>query len=100
MGKYVYVYYAGEEDTDAGDNEAYGKWFGALGEKLVDAGNPLGGGGKAVSQGGVMDIQDKPVIGYSIINADSMDEATELAKDCPLVVSKGGAVCVYEALSM
>jgi hypothetical protein len=99
MGKYVYVYYAGDE-TDAGDDAMWGKWFGELGEKIIDAGNPFGPGGKAVHMGGVMPVTEKPVTGYSIITADDMDEAIELAKGCPLVASKDGAVCVYEALPM
>ena len=99
MGKYVYVYYEGDGD-DAGDDAAWGKWFGELGSKIVDAGNPFGPGGQAVFMGGVMPVEEKPVTGYSIITADSMEEATELAKGCPLVASKGGAVCVYEALPM
>lgn len=99
MGKYVYVYYAGS-DTDAGDNEAWGKWFGMLGDRLMDAGNPFNEGGQAVHMGGVMAVADKPVTGYSIVTANNMDEATELAKGCPLVASKDGAVCVYEALPM
>lgn len=99
MGKYVYVYYAGAE-TDGGDNEAWGQWFGKLGNKLIDGGNPFASGGQAVHRGGVMPVSDKPVTGYSIITASSMDEATELAKSCPLVGSKDGAVCVYEALPM
>ena len=32
--------------------------------------------------------------------ADTMEEATKLAQDCPLVASKDGVVCVYEALPM
>lgn len=99
MGKYVYLYYAGK-DTDAGDNEAWGKWFEKLGDKLVDAGNPFNDGGQAVHKGGVMAVSDKPATGYSIVTADSMDEATEMANGCPLVASKDAAVCVYEALPM
>jgi len=99
MGKYVYVYYAGS-DTDAGDSQAWGEWFGKLGDKLVDAGNPFNEGGQAVYQGGVMPVTDKPITGYSIVSADSMKEAEELAKGCPLVASKDGVVCVYEALPM
>ena len=98
MKKFVYVYYAGE-NTDAGDNEAWGKWFGELGSKLVDPGNPFAPGGKAVHAGGVMDVKEMPVTGYSIINAVSLDEAVELAKGSPLTKSDG-AVCVYEALPM
>ncbi len=99
MGKYVYIYYAGK-DTDAGDDMAWGKWFGELGEKLVDGGNPFDSNGQAVYMGGIMPVAEKPVTGYSIVSAASMDEATELAKGCPLVASKDGAVCVYEALPM
>ena len=99
MAKYVYIYYA-SENSDAGDAAAWGQWFGQLGNKLIDGGNPFNSGGQAVHQGGVMAVQDKPVTGYSIVDATSMDEATELAKGCPLVASKDGVVCVYEALPM
>ena len=99
MGKYVFIYYAGS-DTDTGDDAAWGQWFGQLGDKLMDGGNPFNDGGQAVHLGGQMAVQDKPVTGYSIVSADSMAEATELAKGCPLVKSKDGAVCVYEALPM
>ena len=99
MAKFVYVYYAGQE-TDAGDDAAWGKWFGMLGDKLVDAGNPFTPKGQAVHMGGVMEVTEKPVTGYSIVNAKDMAEAIELAKTCPLVESKVGAVCVYEALPM
>jgi len=98
MGKYVYIYYAGS--SDGGSNEAWGKWFSDLGDKLVDPGNPFGDGGQAVHAGGVMDVQDKPATGYSIVTAGSMDEATDMAKGCPLTSAKDGAVCVYEALPM
>ncbi len=99
MGKYVYIYYAGTA-SDGGSAEQWGQWFGQLGDKLVDGGNPFNDGGQAVHAGGVMAVQDKPATGYSIVSADSMDEATELAKGCPLMSIKDGAVCVYEALPM
>ncbi|HTE22322.1 MAG TPA: hypothetical protein VK674_04755 [Candidatus Limnocylindria bacterium] len=99
MGKYVYVYYAGTA-SDGGSAEEWGKWFGELGDKLIDGGNPFAEGGKAVNKEGVMDVQDPPVTGYSIVKADSMEGAVELSKGCPLLSSKDGAVCVYEALPM
>jgi len=37
--------------------------------------------------------------GYSIVSADSLDSAVELAKGCP-VLEIGGAVDVYEAIAM
>jgi hypothetical protein len=99
MGKYVFIYYAGA-GSKGGSAEAWGKWFGGLGDKLVDGGNPFAEGGQAVHQGGVMAVQGKPATGYSIVTAASMDEATKLAQGCPLMSEKDGAVCVYEALPM
>lgn len=100
MGKYIYIYYAGKDSADAGSMEAWNAWFGKLGDKLVDGGNPFNDGGQIVHQGGVMDVREAPATGYSIVSASSMDEATELAKGCPLMAAADGAVGVYEALPM
>jgi len=97
MAKFVYIYYSGEGDESSMDD--WKNWFGKLGDKLMDPGNPMAGG-QAVHQGGVMAVKDMPVTGYSIVDARDKDEAVELAKDCPLVGFKDGAVCVYEALPM
>jgi len=99
MGKYVYIYYS-SKNSDGGTAEAWGKWFGELGSKLIDGGNAFNKGGQAVHQGGVMDVQDPPATGYSIVEAATMAEASELAKGCPLMSDKEAAVCVYEALPM
>ncbi len=100
MGKYVYIYYAGKNVEDAGSAEEWGSWFGKLGDKLVDGGNPFKDNGQAVNASGVMAVKDSPATGYSIVNAESIEDATELAKGCPLMHSADGAVCVYEALPM
>jgi len=99
MGKYVYIYYV-DHDSDAGTDESWGQWFGKLGSKLIDPGNPFKHGGQAVHAGGVMEVQDRPATGYSIVDVASMEEAVELAKSCPLASLPSGAVCVYEALPM
>jgi predicted metal-binding transcription factor (methanogenesis marker protein 9) len=99
MGKFVYIYYAGSE-SDGGSNEEWMSWFGKLGKKIMDPGNPFSEGGQAVNKDGVMAVKEMPATGYSIVEAKDMDEAVEMAKDCPLVGAKNGAVCVYEALPM
>ncbi len=99
MDKYVYIYYAGSSE-EAGSAEAWMKWFGELGDKIIDPGNPFDEGGKIVHQGGVMDPEGMPATGYSIVKAGSLKEATELAKGCPLMDAKDGAVGVYQALPM
>jgi hypothetical protein len=85
-------------DTDA-EREAVMKawdgWFAQLGKGLVDGGNPFSTSKKisadgSISAGGVGDAT-----GYSIIEADSLDAATDVAKGCP-VLQGGASVSVYE----
>jgi hypothetical protein len=99
MGKFVYVYYGGDSET-GGTAEEWGAWFGQLGDKLVDGGNQFGQGAQAVNHEGVMAVEQMPATGYSIVTAETMVDATDMAKSCPLTNSKNGAVCVYEALPM
>ena len=60
------------------------------------AGDPLQGGGKVLKSRKI--ITDGPfaegkeiVGGYFLVNAETLDEASELAKDCPIFES-GGSV--------
>jgi len=41
-----------------------------------------------------------PISGYTVISADSIEAATELAKGCPMVVNGNGSVEVAEAVEM
>ncbi len=77
--------------------QAWEAWFGTLGSNLLDAGNPFTPQAKSISSNGK--VSDGPVgtlaSGYSIIKADSLDSAVELARRCP--VTQGGAqITVYE----
>lgn len=101
MKNYVYVYYD-SSNAEASEEvaKAWGAWFGQLGDKLVDAGNPFAGGGKAVEKSGVTTIENYPATGYSIVKAASLDEAVEMAKGCPLVGSDTAAIRVYETIPM
>lgn len=103
MKNYVFEYY--NEGTNEGvspeeSKAAWGAWFGKVGDKMVDAGNPFNSGGKAVEKSGVTTIENWPATGYSIVKAESIDEAVELAKDCPVLDEPKGAVRVYETLPM
>ena len=77
--------------------EAWGGWFGKLGDKVVDPGNPFGTEVKMVSNGGAIHegALGEPATGYSILKASSLAAATELAKGCP-VLQSGGKITVYE----
>jgi hypothetical protein len=98
MANFVLAYRGGSvpdtEEAQQATMEAWMGWFGSLGDAVVDGGAPFGasasvGGGDAASG----------LTGYSILTADSLAAATELAGGCP-VLSVGGSVDVYEAMPM
>ena len=72
--------------------------------KLVDAGNRLEHDGNVVkpnaivTNGPYVEIKES-IGGYTIIQADSLDEATELSKGCP-ILAVGGSVEVRAIIPM
>jgi hypothetical protein len=102
MAKFVYIYTGGQmADTPAAQEEAmqaWGAWFGTLGDAVTDMGNPFASS-KTVSTGGVTDGGATTASGYSLLTADSLDAAAALAKGCPIIAG-GGTVEVYEAVPM
>lgn len=102
MPKYVFAYHGGKapESPEEGAEvmARWQAWFGDLGDAVVDGGNPVGPS-KTVSAGGVADDGGaNPLSGYSIVRADSIDAAVEMAKGCPIV--DHGTVEVAEAMEM
>jgi hypothetical protein len=102
MAKFVYLYSGGQAPETAAAQEesmqAWGAWFGALGDSVVDAGNQFGGGSTVSSQG-VATGAASGLGGYSVVNAGSLVEAAAKADGCPIVES-GGRVEIYEAAPM
>jgi hypothetical protein len=82
-------------------------WMGSIAaqNKLADSGNRLGSNGNTLQPGNVITngpyAEIKEIItGYIIIRAESIDEAAEMAKGCPLVVGGGGQVEVRNIVPM
>ena len=105
MPKYVLAYHGGGEMPETEEEQerelaAWNAWFGELGDAIVDGGNPIAGSvtvgaDRSVSEGGGAN----PLSGYSLIKADDLDAAVEMAKGCP-ILSNGGSVEVAEAIAM
>ncbi len=55
---------------------------------MVDSGNPFGAG-REITHTGTKELPlgAESVTGYMIINADSLDEAEEIAKTCTIITS-------------
>jgi hypothetical protein len=77
--------------------DAWTQWFGQLGSALKDGGNPFTPVSKTISaDGSISDTTGSPPsTGYTIVTADSLDEALGLAKGCP-VLQGGASIEIYE----
>ena len=100
MANFVLVYTGGSAGATDAEREktmqAWGAWFGKLGDKMVDAGNPFSAHAKNLSNGSIHDgAVGTPATGYSILKADSLNDAADLAQGCP-VLQSGGKITVYE----
>jgi hypothetical protein len=91
MKKYVVLYTAPIEasqqmqqvppEEQAKEMETWMQWAQRCGDKLVDLGSPLAGGQK-LSPSGSSD-SNLNIAGYSILQADNMDEAKKLLQGHP-----------------
>ncbi len=103
MPDYIIAYHGGnkpETPEDGAKHMAKWKaWVGGLGDAVVNPGTPLGKS-KTVSSGGVSDGGGSNALtGFSIVKANSMDAALEMAKACPFL-DTGGTLEVAEVMKM
>jgi hypothetical protein len=105
MSKYVLLYNGGSMPESEADQKqalkAWEGWFSSLGKAVVDQGDPFTPNAKSVMSNG--SVSNGPVsgmaTGYSIIEANSLDEAVKLAKGCP-VLQGGAQISVFETAGM
>ena len=102
MSNYVLAYHGGKMPESPGEGAKhmakFEAWVGGLGDAVVNPGTPLGKS-KTVSSGGVSDDGgSNPLLGFTIMKADSMDAALEMAKGCPHL--EIGTVEVAEVMEM
>jgi hypothetical protein len=90
---------AGTPEEQKQAMEAWGTWFGSLGEAIVDMGSPFAGGCSVAADGSTSDGGAAGLTGYSIVEAPDISAAAGMAKGSP-VLAHGGGVEVYEVLPM
>ena len=96
MKKFVLLHYGFEQPTPE-IMEAWGKWFESIADMTVDQGGGFGAA-REISSSGTKDLPMgmESITGYTIIKADSLDDAEKLAKDNPYIAS----IRVYEIMGM
>jgi hypothetical protein len=73
--------------------------MGQLGSSLKNGGNPFTPASKTIANDGSVSDGGASASGYSIISADSLDAAVDLAKGCP-VLQGGATITVYETFAV
>ena len=83
MSKYV-VAFRGQPGraTSAGEEQAWGAWFGQLGPAITDMGNRVGAT-RTLPAAHRGDPGTAVPAGYVVIEADNLDDAARLATGCP-----------------
>lgn len=91
MKRFMLLHCGFEKPTDE-IMAAWGKWFESVADKTVDQGGFAGG--REISHSGTEELPwgMESITGYSIINAESLDDAEKIAQDNPFIAS----IRVYE----
>ena len=102
MSEYVFAYHGGKkpESPEEGAEQMarWNAWVEDLGTAMVNPGTPLGKS-HTVSASGVEDGGGaNPLVGFSVIQADSLEAAVEIAKSCPFLDM--GTIEVAEVMVM
>lgn len=104
MPDFIFAYHGGKtpESPEEGQKvmAAWMAWFEGMGAAVVQPGNPVGLS-KTVSAAGVADDGGaNPLSGYSVVRADTIEAACEMARGCPMVADGSGSVEVAEIAEM
>ena len=95
MKKFVFLAHGDMERTRE-FQQAHMRWWSSIQDHVVDSGNPLFNGRNVTTDGAVSELTPEmaPALGYSIVQARSIDEAMGLLAECPM------DMWVYEAMPM
>lgn len=94
LKNYLLLHYGFEKPTPE-IMGAWGKWFESIADKMVGGGHLPGG--REISHAGTKDLPlaKDSITGYSIVRAESLDDAEKIAQACPIIASTR----VYEIMS-
>ena len=94
MKRYMFLMFGFEKPTPE-IMDAWGKWFESIAGKTVDQGG-FHGDAREISDAGTKDLPMgmESITGYTIVNAENLDEAEQLAQSNPYIAS----IRVYEIM--
>lgn len=93
MTQYAIFYVGGNHPSSPEEGQKhfarYQQWLSNLGDAVVSPANPLMNTRTLNPDGSITDGSLTTISGYTIIEADSMEAALDLAKDCPFLEIEG-----------
>jgi hypothetical protein len=103
MPDFIIAYHGGNQPATPEEGAAHmakwKAWLGGLGDAVVNPGTPLGKS-QFVSASRVSDDGGAaPMSGFTVVKADSIDAALDMAKACPFL-DTGGTLQVAEMKEM
>ena len=103
MSQFIITYIGGNKPATEEEGKEqmlkYRAWLSALGDAAVSPANPLKNTHTVNSDGTVATGSQSSMSGYTIVLADSIDDAVSIAKDCPFL-DVGGSLEVSELMQM
>ena len=103
MTQYLMTYFGGNQPTSPEEGKQhfakYKEWLSSLGESIVSPANPLKNTQTVNADGTVTSGSTTSMSGYTIIKAESIESAVEMAKACPFL-EMGGTMEVSELIQM
>ncbi len=103
MAQYIMTYLGGDQPSSPEEGRQhfakYKEWLVSLGDSAVSPANPFKDTHTVNSDGAVTTGSATSMSGYTIIEADSMEAALEIAKACPFL-DIGGSLEVSELIQM
>ncbi|MGI9263488.1 MAG: YciI family protein [Gammaproteobacteria bacterium] len=103
MAQFMITYLGGDKPATPEEGQEhmakYMSWLSSLGEAAVSPANPLKNTTTVNPDGSVVHASKTTMSGYTIIEAESMDEALAIARACPFL-DVGGSLEVSEMMQM
>ena len=86
MKNFLILHYGFEKPT-AKDMDGWNQWFASIAERQLERAGFAGG--REITHSGSEDLPfaKDSLTGYTLIQAESLDEAENIARDCPIVAS-------------
>ena len=101
MPRYVLAYHGGDKpkspEEGAKNMAEWQAWIGGLGEAVINPGTPLSGTQTVSSEG--VQPSSSTMSGFSVVEADSIDAAVEMAKSSPFL-AVNGTIDVSEVMEL